>query len=480
MGQTADIWSLGGVYSEAVIWTVGGYETLKAYRTARRIATENIPDHNDPGCFHDRLRVLPCVDAFHARAIEEARKTDAITKPLIKRLIARMLYERGGRPTAEQALYEVRLIIAEAEKSLGLPYPTVLEHEPLQTALSTLPHQPNQAFYTELSNSDSNPDASLSSNLQLKFPAGPSTNPVCEPETGPLMHATNTKPDMQDTAEMSHPVPRPLNIDTNSSPCRHDMSDELETEASHNKSTSLHFLSLSMVQKKMNRDRSALLRRMGSKKHNRLVAEIDYDGSIEHLGGRDHVFFIDDSYEMGKHFTHLKELFTALAWIVSEYDKDGMELRFLRCRKWYRSKDSKELADYLKNVTFRGTSDVNANLGDILQIYRTRLDCWNARKTSSQNRLSRFLAGKWKGEAYPDTPKPLSVYILTDGIWQPASDALDSIAPMVNKLHSLGLPSRQVALQFIRFGDNRLATEKLKTLDNLRGLGFVMYVSSLL
>ncbi len=60
--------------------------------------------------------------------------------------------------------------------------------------------------------------------------------------------------------------------------------------------------------------------------------------------------------------------------------------------------------------------------------------------------------------------RPLNLYILTDGVWQPYCDAETPIKRLVRTLLQLKLDRAQVGIQFIRFGEDEegiLRMEKL-------------------
>jgi hypothetical protein len=62
------------------------------------------------------------------------------------------------------------------------------------------------------------------------------------------------------------------------------------------------------------------------------------------------------------------------------------------------------------------------------------------------------------------------LYILTDGIWEPNCDAAGPIKNLVNKLNKLDKGRVQVGIQFISFGNNPEALDRLDILDSGLGL----------
>lgn len=66
--------------------------------------------------------------------------------------------------------------------------------------------------------------------------------------------------------------------------------------------------------------------------------------------------------------------------------------------------------------------------------------------------------------------RKLSLYVLTDGIWQPNVDLVQEIQTLVEHLAEKKLTNKQVGIQFIRFGQNPQAIRKMKRLDSGSGL----------
>ncbi|KKY22681.1 putative serine threonine protein kinase [Phaeomoniella chlamydospora] len=116
--QGADMWSLGCVFSEAVVWSVIGLLGLEEYRQARRAESEQIPDFKDPGCFHDEQQVLKCVRDTHERVKEQIRKGDFAAEEVL-RLIKELLEKSpDARPTATITITRVHHIVSDAKEQV--------------------------------------------------------------------------------------------------------------------------------------------------------------------------------------------------------------------------------------------------------------------------------------------------------------------------------------------------------------------------
>ncbi|KEY75115.1 hypothetical protein S7711_01569, partial [Stachybotrys chartarum IBT 7711] len=65
--QLADVWSLGCIYSEALVWSVYGYPELERYRRRRLLETSKLNDFTRGEYFHDGEKIMATVRAYHDR-----------------------------------------------------------------------------------------------------------------------------------------------------------------------------------------------------------------------------------------------------------------------------------------------------------------------------------------------------------------------------------------------------------------------------
>lgn len=99
--QSVDIWSLGCVFSEAVVWMCCLKSGLVDYRERRRAFTESQPQIKDPGCFHDGKKASPVVAEVHEWALNSIPKSDTLTGSVLV-LVADMMVPYTHRLHAEQ------------------------------------------------------------------------------------------------------------------------------------------------------------------------------------------------------------------------------------------------------------------------------------------------------------------------------------------------------------------------------------------
>jgi hypothetical protein len=156
---------------------------------------------------------------------------------------------------------------------------------------------------------------------------------------------------------------------------------------------------------------------------------------------------------MEPHWKSLIKVFEALTYILKDVDPNGLDLSFTICRETLKKTEkTKTLVNMVKSRSelLKGTTDMNLRLSEILDTYQTKLE-----------KPKTF----WRKSVLP-----MNLYILTDGIWEPNCDAAGPIKNLVNKLNELHKGRVQVGIQFIRFGNNAEAIDRLNILDSGLGL----------
>ena len=157
---------------------------------------------------------------------------------------------------------------------------------------------------------------------------------------------------------------------------------------------------------------------------------------------------------MAPHWKGLIRVFEALSYILKDVDPDGLDLSFTISRETLtKIKRTSKLVEMVKSRAkqLKGTTDMNLRLTELLDAYQTELE-------------------KKKGFFFGKSILPLNLYILTDGIWEPNCDAAGPIKNLVNKLNKLDKGRVQVGIQFISFGNDPQALERLDVLDSGLGL----------
>lgn len=162
---------------------------------------------------------------------------------------------------------------------------------------------------------------------------------------------------------------------------------------------------------------------------------------------------------MVHHWDGVKQVFGLLVYMLKHSDPDGVELCFTSSPRKYKSKTTTRLPKQLekKNDNLRGHTNMGSCLSSVIQGYQEKLD---------SQAHQRAIPGSWWAKV-----RSLSIYILTDGNWQPRDDSGDLIRTLVAKLKERGKNRSQAGVQFIQFGQVAEATRRLEYLDAGLDLG---------
>ncbi|KAM6509941.1 hypothetical protein FALCPG4_017577 [Fusarium falciforme] len=100
--NTVDVWALGAVYSDVLVWSIDGPPGRDRYWECRREAIEplgHIKARGMEACFHDGEDVLDAVKAFHAEVLERKRGNDCMSEEMSKFILNDMLRDESTRVT---------------------------------------------------------------------------------------------------------------------------------------------------------------------------------------------------------------------------------------------------------------------------------------------------------------------------------------------------------------------------------------------
>lgn len=175
------------------------------------------------------------------------------------------------------------------------------------------------------------------------------------------------------------------------------------------------------------------------------------------LENRDYLFLLDNSSSMYKHWGNVLLLFESMAYVVKPYDANGVELLFTcggprRPRKFKKIKDlMAEAQKYKPRPPPRDPkdwewTDMQANLGPEIEKYGEKLE--RAKRRPFWPKVQRKV-----------------IYVLTDGCWQPGSDIKWYIEKVVAVLDECKKDDKQFGIQFIQFGEDEEARQRLEQYD---------------
>ncbi|KAH6886201.1 hypothetical protein B0T10DRAFT_78265 [Thelonectria olida] len=178
------------------------------------------------------------------------------------------------------------------------------------------------------------------------------------------------------------------------------------------------------------------------------------------LGDRDKILLVDDSASMRQHWDSVSEACRALQWLCSSGEGDSMDLFFTSDPLMgYQRKKRESLADIARSQPPSGICRMRSSLEVVFdRIITDKL----------------YHGGQAHGKEGWNR-RPTTVFVLTDGVWQPSSKREENAAAgvdlpikrMMDTLHQQGKNSSYVCVQFIRFGNDDSGTKRLAALDHL-------------
>ncbi|KAK7995607.1 serine/threonine protein kinase [Apiospora arundinis] len=397
----SDIWSLGAVFSEVIVWLAEGIEGIKAYETRRKQESSLLPGFRGSGfeaCFHDGVKRLKCVDEVHKEARGLLISLDNIT-PLIQRL---------------------------TETYMLVPADTRLDAKPLY-----------QFFVNEIANLQP-----MSLPRLHTIPAPPSERPGT---LGNLNREAISAEPRIGSAKEHFPDPAPTQDVTNSTAGQPSESQDTQETPDHqsqpdvvavNKDPQLPQINVLAVNSWLDAGGRGTIPGM--------------EGVLQELDGRDQLFVVDDSPSMRHHKDFLFHTSRALIAMATKVDPDRVEMVFT-------SNTSKFIKD--RRPLFGGGA--NHMVGKI----RSHFDKPSAvNSTNMELKMGQILSRVWC------SLKPTSIYIMTDGVWQPSTSPGGGVeGPLRNFVSRMVQRSRNrefVTLQFIQFGHDPAGAERLRYLDD--------------
>ena len=187
---------------------------------------------------------------------------------------------------------------------------------------------------------------------------------------------------------------------------------------------------------------------------------------------------VDNSGSMGRHREPNRQqkygistYVEVLSYMVKDKDPNGVDLYYFNSREQFtKCKKSKQLAKSVAAKTFEGLTNPDTKLKRILDDYRTELREFTNRRRQYDRRGPNSARSLFRGP--PVLPRALSVYVLTDGVWEsPKTEGGDylksTIRKLIYQLKEAGCERDQVGVQFIRFGDHLYGKQRLEALDLL-------------
>lgn len=154
----------------------------------------------------------------------------------------------------------------------------------------------------------------------------------------------------------------------------------------------------------------------------------------------------------------MKKVLELLARKVENADS-SLHLYFTAPYRKLKRQNPNTILNLFESTDVRDMPDMRSCLAKILDEYQSKLGKFRPVGKVMHPKTTPFVGCR-----------KLSLYVLTDGVWQPNVDLVQEIQTLVEHLAERKLTNKQVGIQFIRFGQNLQAIRKMKRLDS--GLGF--------
>ncbi|KAK7914325.1 hypothetical protein PG985_012028 [Apiospora marii] len=463
--QQPTILGLGGtrifgcVFSVAATYVVLGKEGVKQYHELRRNAKRPFEEQYIPSDnFHDTRAVLTEVTDWHKYLRLCLRSGDPYTSRILDLVDNEMLITPGDKRINAVAVNgEILTIIADGNTTLG---PTDIpnsierflsrlsqEHATSQEIPHAGPQSGRQMFEEGLL------DAAWSLRFQRESQYSDFMEydfPFATPNADP---ADNTHEHILQPAKFS--VPEPL-LYPESYYAGNDPFTIYQFEAELQKRRT-ELVSMSFFGRKG-------FSLCGPKKSRE-------DRLRNHFTDRDIIYLVDNASSMARYWNHARQVLDILVWCTLEYDDDGLELHFTNHdddlqlkpkskRKQKREQFTRRLDLAEPRLTDELTTDMSASLACILERHLIN--------HSSSTGMKRNL----------------TVFVLTDGLWERHRDnntAVDDyMTTFIQKIPDSDFDAdkrtsdsaqekpreRLISVQFIRFGHDKDARNRLLRLDN--------------
>lgn len=149
----------------------------------------------------------------------------------------------------------------------------------------------------------------------------------------------------------------------------------------------------------------------------------------------------------------VRNLLEALSYITAEADPNGVDLWFTTKTSKQKPKTTADMLRAFSRVSPENYSDMKHRFSHIIEEYYKGFG--KSHRLKSLIDVTQPEKGRRK----------LSLYVLTDGVWQDPCDLKPIIRLLVKKMKQHDLSEDHVVIQFIRFGNDEREKGRLHELD---------------
>ena len=171
---------------------------------------------------------------------------------------------------------------------------------------------------------------------------------------------------------------------------------------------------------------------------------------------------------MGNYRKEVRDVLELLSAMVQGFDPDGLDIYFSTSSEKLKARTNQQALKFFDDHAPYGFPDFRERFSTIIERFQSQL-----------GKRNMFSLMRHPNSTPKIGPRRLSLYVLTDGIWQPKTTLVREIKTLVARLLESKLPDKYIGIQFIRFGHDEGGKRRLQTLDaGLNKLGLELYVFS--
>lgn len=492
---SSDIWSLGCVFSEALVWVSGGMAALEkaAGRRKREIEMNYhymVADFGD--CFHNGKVALNCVFESQQNAVDALEGSTNLSGSVSLLIKTRMLVAAHERSHARELWHDFWTryddLFPVLGRSISLPTKSHRLRSPEFASSShfdTSPRGSESNFHHE----PHHRTASNRGRERQTIGGSAQYHPYSNPVKGTLQSPyPGTQVGLEASSHQNSPLmishgetqgfPEPvrhfddsLKISTNGfgtsqamapagfpsiglsiqdnyqhSPYQSPINNSWDPDRLHPQAVS----GLTTV-------KNVVYHRKFAKKKEHLDG---YESFRDSMGQRHFIFVIDDSQSMRGMKGEVLEAVEALAWLVRDIDISFPEIRFT-------SKPEKRYPSTLPHRYLYTMLTMDKLIAPVRD--------WLNKDRSEHCNMRHVLNQIFRDSSLIDTKKPTSVLIFTNGVWENRNDdhrlVEDYIATILRRMEDKGVNDTDFTFQFVSFGDDRAGLARMTYLDDIALFG---------
>ena len=472
--QSVNIWSLGCIFSEVSVWLHDGWKRVVQYRRQRSEEVERKGGDSGEYIFHHDDSLLESVRNIHSDMMNKDESMHKVTRQILDHVVDEML-QQGSRPDAKLVFKKTKRQIKRTRDQFEVPEPKPLrniEDDSIESHRSTAQVHPMHVHPHSQSYPGTRPGTRLTGNQPLPPDDHVSVSSGSSKSVASQGHHLESK-DQSNKKHRNDATENPQSVGTGSHAV-------LDSRFNPSKAANTHgnFEQQEGQKHQKEPERPTLSIREGhawkDKKKKHESPALHGSENLTSLDRRNHVrqarprlklanewcqiFLVYNSKTMKPHRRDVDRVISLLAYMLKSSDADGLDMYFAHSWPKINTKKSSRLSREIFKAPFEGISDMRLRLQQILQEHPNKFE--------PQFLPRKNFLGHQPG---PQPQRPLSFYILTDAKWQP-TDVGSLIKDLAQEMIDKKCAKEQLAIQFIRFGEDEASIAKLDKLDSGLGL----------